>query len=81
MCANLKNTRRKREVTIVFTVMHVLNLLKPNGIEQKQHYRGSGGLSTAARLSVTPTLVGTLQFLQIPRDFIPYEEFLLTFHL
>lgn len=52
-----------------------------NGIERKQHYCGSGGLSTAARLSVTPTLVGTLQFLQIPRDFIPYEEFLLTFHL
>lgn len=52
-----------------------------NGIERKQYYRGSGELSTAARLSVTPTLVGTLQFLQIPRDFIPYEEFLFTFHL
>lgn len=51
MCANLKNTRRKREVTIVFTVVHVFNLPQP---------MESSGDSIAVGVEDSPLLLGFL---------------------
>lgn len=59
---------RKREVTVVFTVMHKLKLPKP--MEQSKNSNVMGKKGSPQLPGFLLTLMETLQFLQILRGFI-----------